>query len=119
MKKIAIPVTISNEIDNHFGHCAYFGIYTIAEGQEITDVKLIKSSSGCGCKSGIAQDLADDGVKLLLAGGIGAGAINVLKSTGIQVIRGCSGNPEKAVRDYLAGYLLDTNITCNHSACNH
>ena len=90
--KIAVPVTKENQIDGHFGHCESYGVFTISEKKEITSIKSVKSPQGCGCKSDIASVLASDGVTVMLAGGIGGGAINVLNNSGIEVIRGCSGD---------------------------
>ncbi len=111
MMKIAVPVTPSNEIDSHFGHCSFYNVYTISN-QQITDIEKIDSPQGCGCKSNIASVLASKGVTLLLAGGIGEGAINVLYFSGIEVIRGCSGNATDVVNLYLAGSVQDSGSSC-------
>ena len=104
--KIAVPVTGSNQIDSHFGHCEFYNVYSISENNEISEVKRIASSQGCGCKSNIANTLAADGVELMLAGGIGEGAINVLNFSGISVIRGCSGDATEVVNNtYSVKYL--------------
>jgi len=126
MKKIAIPVTGNGLIDNHFGHCEYYNVYTVSENNEVAAIETIKSVQGCGCKSGIADDLANLGVGVMLAGGIGNGAINKLNNAGITVIRGCTGSPEQIVKQYLAGLLLDSGESCEHHhhhedghTCNH
>ena len=110
--KIAIPVTKENRIDDHFGHCEYYGVYTISEKNEIIDVQTIKSEQGCGCKSNIAGVLANQGVSIMLAGGIGGGAINVLNNWGIEVIRGCSGLAVEVVKAYVSGNLTDSGESC-------
>jgi predicted Fe-Mo cluster-binding NifX family protein len=117
--KIAVPVTSDKYIDSHFGHCESYGVYTISEKKEITEVKTVKSPQGCGCKSDIAAVLAADGVKVLLAGGIGGGAINVLNNNGIEVIRGCSGKAEDVVRLYINGLVSDSGSSCNHHNKDH
>ena len=124
--KIALPVTGSNQIDDHFGHCEVYNVYTVNEKNEITDVQNIPSPQGCGCKSNIASVLASQGVTVMLAGGIGAGAINVLNDAGIEVIRGCSGDANEIVKMYLAGNVNDSGETCSHHhdegeghVCNH
>jgi predicted Fe-Mo cluster-binding NifX family protein len=115
MKKIAIPVTKSNQVDDHFGHCEFYGVYTISENNEIVDVQTIKSEQGCGCKSNIAEVLSGKGVTTMLAGGIGGGAINVLNYWGIQVIRGCSGNAVDIVKQFVEGKISDSGESClNH-----
>jgi len=111
--KIAIPVTRENRIDDHFGHCEFYGVYTISEKNEIVDVQTIKSEQGCGCKSNIAGVLANQGVTIMLAGGIGGGAINVLNQWGIDVVRGCSGNAAEIVKEYVSGNLTDSGESCH------
>ncbi|MGB4413359.1 MAG: NifB/NifX family molybdenum-iron cluster-binding protein [Paludibacter sp.] len=52
-------------------------------------------------------------VKIMLAGGIGDGAINKLSSQHIQVIRNCKGDVNELVSDYLAGNLKDGGQSCS------
>jgi predicted Fe-Mo cluster-binding NifX family protein len=112
--KIAVPVTSTNQVDNHFGHCNFYDIFSISQHKEVTGSKRIPSLQGCGCKSNIAGILAADGVTVLLAGGIGNGAINVLKNAGISVVRGCSGDSAELVKLYLLGALMDSGENCHH-----
>lgn len=112
--KIALPVTNSNQIDDHFGHCEFYSVFTVNDKNEITEVEKIPSPQGCGCKSNIASILAANGVSIMLAGGIGGGAINVLNDAGIEVIRGCSGDATELVNHYLAGKINDSGETCSH-----
>jgi predicted Fe-Mo cluster-binding NifX family protein len=125
--KIAVPVTKNNQIDDHFGHCEFYKVFTISENQEIVKEETIESVQGCGCKSNIAGVLAEMGVSVMLAGGIGGGAINVLNNSGIEVIRGCSGNSAEVVKSYISGLITDSGESCKtheeHHAeghvCNH
>lgn len=117
--KIAVPITGNNRIDDHFGHCESYGVYTISEKNEISEFKRVQSPQGCGCKSDIASVLASDGVKVMLAGGIGGGAINVLNRSGIDVIRGCSGNAEEVVKLYISGLVKDSGSSCHQHEQHH
>ena len=112
--KIAIPVTKSNKIDNHFGHCEYYSVLTISEEGNITNEEKLDSPQGCGCKSNIAGVLADKGVTVMLAGGIGGGAIHVLNNAGIEVVRGCSGNATETALKYISGNIKDSGVSCIH-----
>jgi predicted Fe-Mo cluster-binding NifX family protein len=60
-----------------------------------------------------------DGVSLMLAGGIGGGAINVLNNSGIEVIRGCSGDATEVVRMYLKGLVEDSGSSCHQHEAHH
>ena len=55
--KLAIP-TRNGRVDDHFGHCDHYTIFTI-NGKEIISREDLPSPQGCGCKSGIAKDLQD------------------------------------------------------------
>ena len=126
--KIAVPVKADNSIDNHFGHCAYFKVFSFGESNELISEQIIPSPQGCGCKSNIAAELAELGVTTMLTGGIGDGAINKLAANGISVVRNCSGDTDRLVADFLAGRIKDSGESCaahqqhHHKeghVCNH
>jgi len=114
--KIAVP-TRDGQVDDHFGHCAYYTIFEIT-GKHITGVSKLASPEGCGCKSGIAPILKQMGVMVMLAGNMGQGAKNILESQRIEVIRGCSGKVEDIVAAYLEGKIKDNGEICSHHDCH-
>ena len=113
--KIAVP-TKGGSVDNHFGHCDHYTIFTVNEG-EVKMKEIMPSPKGCGCKSGVVFDLCRKGVSVMLAGNIGTGAINVLTTNGIAVVRGCSGNVDDLVKAYLRGEVSDNGDVCEHHEC--
>jgi predicted DNA-binding protein (UPF0251 family)/predicted Fe-Mo cluster-binding NifX family protein len=121
--KIAVP-TVGDQVDQHFGHCEKYSVFTI-EDNAIKNLEFMESPAGCGCKSNMAGVLAQSGVKILIAGGIGNGAVNVLTSNGIKTVKGASGNVRNAVESYLQGKLVDSGDICqSHShdpnhVCQH
>lgn len=118
MRKIALPVR-NGRIDGHFGHCEYFEVYT-TDGERIVSRERVDSPEGCGCKSGIASTLRQMGVDTMLAGNMGAGAVNVLRSNGIETVRGCAGETAAVVADFIAGRLADSGGVCQgHGASGH
>ena len=118
MMKIAIP-TRDNVVDNHFGHCEYYTILTVGQDNQILSSETIPSPQGCGCKSNIAGELENMGVSVMLAGNMGQGALNVLTSHHIKVIRGCSGNLLEVAADYLSGKLTDSGVGCSSHEHHH
>jgi predicted Fe-Mo cluster-binding NifX family protein len=117
--KIAVPVTTDNQISGHFGHSDSYGVFTISDSREITEIKTVESPEGCGCKSDLASSLSTDGVTVMLAAGIGDGAVNNLNNNGIEVIRGCSGNATEVVKLFISGLVEDTGNSCDHHAKDH
>ena len=109
--KIAVPTKANDMVDEHFGHCSFYTIYDI-ENKKIVSKSTLQSPQGCGCKSNIASIFQKMGVKLMLAGNMGEGAVNVLKYCDIEVIRGCSGNTDDVVNAYLKGEIKDSGIGC-------
>ncbi len=113
--KIAVP-TRDERVDDHFGHCDHYTIFTI-EDNNITNRETMASPQGCGCKSGIAADLQELGVVMMLAGNMGEGAKNKLNAHNIDVIRGCSGNVDELVKSYLVGKIVDSGMGCTEHEC--
>lgn len=117
MRKIAVP-TRDNVVDDHFGHCAYYTIFTIDNDNKVINKETLPSPQGCGCKSNIAPILHTMGVELMLAGNMGEGAKNVLANNNISVVRGCSGDVEELVKNYLAGMVKDNGELCHSHECH-
>ncbi len=115
---LALP-TREGAIDDHFGHCDHYTLITVGDDNTITSTERVDSPEGCGCKSDIAPVLADKGVKVMLAGNMGQGAVNILTGVGIQVIRGCSGPIEDVAAQWLAGDIKDNAETCDHHDCDN
>jgi predicted Fe-Mo cluster-binding NifX family protein len=117
--KIALP-TRQDLIDSHFGHCEYYTVFT-TNNKNIIEQEIIESPAGCGCKSDIAQTLAEMGVKIMLAGNMGDGAVSVLNNAGIEVVRGCSGNVKEVALAWLTGSLTDSGDSCHEHEhdCQH
>lgn len=123
--KIAVP-TRENKVDDHFGHCQAYTVFTINADNRIENTEVVPSPQGCGCKSNIASIFKQMGVTVMLAGNMGAGALNVLNNHSINVYRGCSGDVEQLVETYLKGKINDSGIGCSHHnedgeehQCNH
>lgn len=116
--KIALP-SRQNQIDNHFGHCEYYTIFTVdKDKKEIISQETLPSPAGCGCKSNIAQILSNIGVSVMLAGNMGQGAVNVLKNSGIEVIRGCSGDVKTVADNWIQGNIADSGDSCHEHDCH-
>lgn len=114
--KVAVP-TRDGVVDDHFGHCAYYTIFTLVANR-ITATDRMPSPEGCGCKSGIAPVLAAAGVRVMLAGNMGEGAKRVLEQNGIRVVRGCHGAVEELIEAYLAGRVADSGEGCHSHGCH-
>jgi len=114
MKKIAIP-TSGTVVDDHFGHCRFYTIFSLDDENQIEKRELMPSPAGCGCKSDIAFILADMGVHTMLAGNMGEGAFNKLSSAGLEVYRGFRGNVDEVLKEYIGGNKGDDRMCSNHN----
>lgn len=111
-KKIAIP-SRGNMVDDHFGHCESYTIYSVNASGDVVSKESLPSPQGCGCKSNIASVLQQKGVSIMLAGNMGNGAFNVLTNHNITVYRGCSGNIEELVKQFASGKISDSGELCH------
>jgi len=101
MMKIAVP-TRANAVDDHFGYCLYFTIFTAEKGQ-IVEETILETIGGQGFKYNTEEVLKNCGVSVILAGEVTDGSLQRLSSNGIKVIRGCCGDVKEVIHNYLAG----------------
>lgn len=116
--KIAIP-TRDGQVDSHFGHCACYTVVEVDAQGQVVGSSTLASPEGCGCKSNIAAEMQQMGITLMLAGNIGQGAVNKLSLSGIEVVKGCSGDVDTLIANYLAGRIKDNPQVCDHHDCAH
>jgi predicted Fe-Mo cluster-binding NifX family protein len=112
MKKcIAIPME-NGGLCAHFGHCAYFSIITVENGQVID----IKEQTPPVHEPGVyPRWVAAFGVTDVIAGGMGQKAINLFAQQNINAFVGAPQKDAKTiVEDFIADKLTLTANYCNH-----
>ena len=113
-----LGVTYENgQIFQHFGHTEQFKIYTVEDEKVVSSEVVDTNGSGHGALAGF---LADNGVEVLICGGIGGGAQMALAEAGIKLFGGVSGDADAAVEALLKEELVfNPNVTCNHHGEEH
>lgn len=108
-----IAVTYENgEVFQHFGQTTKFKIYDVNDNA-ITASKIIDTQGyGHGALVGF---LKNEGVTVLICGGLGGGARNMLTESGMKFLSGASGIADEQVASYLAGNL----VTSSANECHH
>ncbi|NTV89045.1 MAG: P-loop NTPase, partial [Clostridiales bacterium] len=113
----AIPgrslVAVASEgkaVSEHFGHCEGFNIFTIEDGAILFSEFVANPGQG---HEAVAEFLNDRGVRTVLTGGIGSGAMQALAGNGTEIISGLSGDAREAVESYLKGGLESRGTTCS------
>jgi len=111
--KCAVPIS-EGIVSTHFGHCEQFALIDVDEAKkQILKKELVNSP---GHEPGLLpQWLAEKGVSLVIAGGMGSRAQNLFQQNRIGVIIGAmETDPEKAVQSYLDGKLDTGSNICDH-----
>jgi ATP-binding protein involved in chromosome partitioning len=111
--RIAVPVA-NKQLCIHFGHCDVFTFFEVNENDKtiITQEDKTPPPHEPGV---LPKWIGEQGIKVILAGGIGKKAQALLNKSGVEVVVGVAeSNPEKAVLDYLAGNLRVTTNACDH-----
>ncbi|MGI6452167.1 MAG: NifB/NifX family molybdenum-iron cluster-binding protein [Syntrophomonadaceae bacterium] len=99
-----------NMVSPHFGHCEKFALYNSETGS----LKYLPSPEH---QPGLLpQFLHQIGAELVIAGGMGANAQNLLAAAGIQVIVGVSGKIEDIIKTYEKGQLRSSGVVCSEHA---
>ena len=106
-----IAVTYENgQVFQHFGHTQAF-LIAQTQGDSYTTALLNAQGSGHGA---LASLLRQNGVDVLICGGIGGGAQAALAEAGVELCSGAQGDADQAVEAYLKGELVSTGANCDH-----
>lgn len=111
--RYAVPVS-GGVLSAHFGHCEHFALIDVDEAKkEVIKKELVVPPAH---QPGMLPPwLAQQGVKCVIAGGMGMNAQNIFRSNGVNVIVGAmESDPEKAVLNHLSGQLDTGNNFCDH-----
>ena len=111
--RYAIPVS-DGVVATHFGHCDQFALIDVDEARKAIVGKEIIPSPGH--EPGLLPVwLAEKGVSVIIASGMGSRALNLFKQNRIRVIIGAlEGDPERAVLDYISDTLATGDNICDH-----
>ncbi|MDD6614899.1 MAG: NifB/NifX family molybdenum-iron cluster-binding protein [Lachnospiraceae bacterium] len=107
-----IAVTYDNgEVFQHFGRTENFKVYEVEDNQAVSSEIISSNGTGHGALAGL---LAEQGIDVLICGGIGGGAQTALEEAGIELVAGAEGNTDEVVETYLRGELISTGSNCHH-----
>lgn len=117
MLKIAVASEMGM-VAEHFGHCTNFNIIE-TEGKKILKKECLPNP---GHKPGFLPNFLNDlGVKVVISGGMGGGAIDIFNEKNIEVVLGAKGSVQEVVEKYLEGTLESTGSVCqehqHHGVC--
>lgn len=117
--KFAIPMAMG-KLTAHFGHCREFCFLTV-ENNTIETTEVIEPPPH---EPGVLPAwLHDKGVDVVIAGGIGQRAQDLIIQAGMKVVIGAPvEEPEILVKDYLSQSLVTGENVCGHdpeSPCQH
>ncbi|MGV8058759.1 MAG: NifB/NifX family molybdenum-iron cluster-binding protein [Smithellaceae bacterium] len=111
--KIAIPLA-EGKLTMHFGHCASFALVDV----EPQTNKIIKREDIVPPphEPGLLPPwLAERGVNMIIAGGMGQRAQQLFAQQDIKVVVGAPAElPEKLITDFFAGTLQVGENVCDH-----
>ena len=112
-----IAVTYDNgNVFQHFGKTESFKVYEVQDQKVVSSEVISSNGSGHGALAGL---LAEQGVDVLICGGIGGGAQAALSEAGIELCAGAQGNTDEAVEAYLKGELVSSGVNCDHHGEGH
>ena len=107
-----IAATYDNgNIFQHFGKTEFFKVYEVEDNKVVSSEVIGSNGTGHGALAGL---LAEQGISVLICGGIGGGAQSALAEAGIELCSGAQGDADTAVDAYLKGELVSTGVNCDN-----
>jgi predicted Fe-Mo cluster-binding NifX family protein len=108
--RLGIPVEstngLSSGVNEHFGMSEFFVLLEV-DGDRVDKVSVLENNPDMKEPKTPADILAENGVNIVLAGGIGPHMIKELLDKGIRIFKGAVGTAEQAYEDYKAGMLTE------------
>ena len=101
----------ADQVSPHFGRCERYELVDVDDGQVVARGALANPGHEPGL---LPRLLKESGVQVLVCGGAGPRAVNLLAELGIGMFAGVSGNVEDAVAAILRGELIGGESTCEH-----
>jgi predicted Fe-Mo cluster-binding NifX family protein len=111
--RLAVPIT-DGKVSPHFGHCSHFAFFDVDEATRAIAKKEVIPSPGHQ-PGFLPAWLAEEGVSVVIANGMGSRAQAIFNENRIEVVVGVLGeDPDKAVLDYMKGRLATGDNICDH-----
>ena len=109
--KFAIPLA-EGKLTAHFGHCQEFALVEVEDNQIKNKETRVPPPHEPGV---LPKWLHDLGTNVIIAGGMGARALDLFAQNNIKVIVGASAmTPEELVKQYLDKTLQTIANVCDH-----
>ncbi|MFA5629452.1 MAG: NifB/NifX family molybdenum-iron cluster-binding protein [Dehalococcoidales bacterium] len=110
--KFAIPV-VNGLLSSHWGQASDFLIIEVGDNKQIIGKETMTVTEH-DCQ-GTPMAIAQKGVNVVLAGGMGMGPRSVFENNGVEVVMGVTEtDPETAVVKYLYHRLERGDNVCGH-----
>ncbi len=111
--RLAVPVA-EGRLCSHFGHCESFALVDVDAGTMRT-LKRLDVTPPPHEPGVLPRWLGEQGVQVVICGGMGEHAQQLFAGQGIQVVLGVSPDiPEHLISDYISGTLQIGENTCDH-----
>lgn len=111
--KIAVPC-VDGKLCMHFGHCDRFALVEVDAASK-TIAEETETTPPPHAPGVLPQWLAEQGVTVVIAGGMGRRAQSLFEEHGIKVVVGAPADtPRRLAEAWLAGNLETGDNVCDH-----
>ena len=109
--KFAIPLA-EGKLTAHFGHCQEFALVDVEDNEIKNKETMVPPPHEPGV---LPRWLHEQGIHVIIAGGMGSRALDLFAQNGIKVLTGAPAlTPEELVQQY-----LDNALTTGANVCDH
>lgn len=110
---------LESRVAHHFGRCPFFALVEVQDGQ-IASGTVIENPYYAAHQPGqVPGFINQQGVDVMLSGGMGGRAIQFFSQFGIEAATGASGTVQEAVTCYLEGDLTGASSCAESKAHGH
>lgn len=111
--RLAIPVS-NGCLCAHFGHCDRFALIDVDPAQQRI-ICVAEATPPPHAPGVLPRWLREQGVDVVIAGGMGRRALSLFSEVGVEVLTGAPvETPEALARAYISGSLEKGENVCDH-----
>ena len=95
------------EVSRHFGRCSHYVILETEEGNIKEPIRVLGNPyvTAHGEPGQVPSFLKEQGIEVIIAGGMGPRAVGFFNQFGIKVVTGVTGKAKEAIDKFLKGEL--------------
>ena len=96
---------LDSTVSAHFGRCPFYILVDVEDGRVLETQAVANPYYDSHVPGAVPQFIREQGADVMIAGGMGARAVQLFQQFGVEAVTGAQGTVRQALEGYLDGSL--------------